>query len=179
MKNEQKIKDFLRKKELFEKDAHKILGTHEESRSRIITLNVSYDKLSSLNLKQDDLFRQALTCVERECYRAAHIMSWAALMDFLEEKVFEDGGRKIKKERPNWKVNSPEDLREEINEYQIVEALRSLGLCAKSEMKALHGLLNKRNECAHPTDYYPGLNDTLGYITEIINRTETLKHKRL
>ena len=179
MENEQKIKELLKKKKLFEDAAHQILGAHEDSKSRIVTLNSSYKELSLLNLKQDDLFRQAFTCIEKECYRAAHVMSWAAFMDFLEEKIFEDGGTKLNNERPNWSARNPEDIREEINEYQIVEVLRSLGLCTKSEMKGLHGLLNKRNECAHPTDYYPGLNDTLGYISEILKRAGTLKKKSL
>ncbi len=46
-------------------------------------------------------------------------------------------------------------------------------------MKALHGLLNKRNECAHPEDYYPSLNDTLGYLDEIFKRIGMLQSRTL
>ncbi len=171
------MQDWLGKIEKFKSASHKIFGTQEDSKSRIFNLNSSYESLKNLNVKQDDLFRQAFTCVEKECYRAAHVMAWAAFMDFIEEKLFEDGGTKLRVLRPNWTCSSVEDLRENIVEYQIIETLETIGLCAKSERKALHGLLNKRNECAHPTDYFPGLNDTLGYISELLSRVETLKKK--
>lgn len=173
------MQDWLNKAEKFKAAAHKILGIHEDSKSRIIALSSSYESLANLNVKQEDLFRQAFTCLEKECFRAAHVMAWAAFMDFVEEKLFEDGGKKLRTERSAWKANSIEDLRENVNEFQIVEVLEIVGLCVKSERKALHGLLNKRNECAHPTDYFPGLNDSLGYITELISRAEALKKKKV
>jgi hypothetical protein len=173
------VRKWLRRAQLFEGDAHKILGTHEDSSSRVVTLQSSYSTLAKLNLKQDDLFRQALTCVEKECYRAAHVMAWAAFMDFLEQKVVSDGCKKLAAIRPKWVIGSVDDLRETINEYQIIETALPLGLCTKSEMKALHGLLNKRNECAHPTDYFPGLNETLGFMSEVLSRLAHIKKKRL
>ena len=45
-------------------------------------------------------------------------------------------------------------------------------------MKALHGLLNRRNECAHPSDYFPDLNETLGYLSELFQRIEYLERRR-
>ena len=173
------MQDWLNKVEQFKLAAHRALGFHEDSKSRIISLSTSYETLKNLNVKQDDLFRQAFTCLERDCFRAAHVMAWAAFMDFIEGKLFEDGGRKLKALRSAWKVGSVDELRESVNEYQIVEVLEVVGLCLKSERKAIHGLLNKRNECAHPTDYFPGLNDTLGYITELVSRVQTLKKRHL
>ncbi|ACV80651.1 hypothetical protein [Nakamurella multipartita] len=41
-------------------------------------------------------------------------------------------------------------------------------------MKALQGLLAKRNECAHPGNYEPSINDTLGYLDEMMKRIEAL-----
>jgi len=49
----------------------------------------------------------------------------------------------------------------------------------KSEMKALHGLLNKRNECAHPSEYFPDLNETLGYISELLNRIRKIRERNI
>ena len=46
-------------------------------------------------------------------------------------------------------------------------------------MKALHGLLNKRNECVHPSDYYPDVNETLGFISELFTRAETLQKRSI
>lgn len=173
------ITDVFVRTRKFEKVAHSILGTHETSPSRIVLLENTYKQLSGLSLKQDELFRQALRCVENQLFRASHVMAWAGFMDFLEEKLSSDGFAKLKHSRPNWKFKSPEDFREQQTEHAIIEAAWDVGLCTKSEMKALHGLLNKRNECAHPTDYFPDLNETLGYFSELLKRIRVLQPKKL
>jgi len=161
----------------FESEAHTILGIHEEAPSRVVLLDASYSKLIGLSLAQDDLFRQALRCIESRLFRAAHVMAWAAFMDFFEHKLAEDGLKKIKAQYPNWNTKSVEDLRETVVEYQLIEASRKIGLCSKTEMKALHGLLNKRNECAHPSNYFPGYNEALGYLSELLQRIEAFMKK--
>lgn len=72
-----------------------------------------------------------------------------------------------------------EELREKYPEHQIVEVTRDVGLCQENETKALLGLLNKRNECAHPSEFYPGLNETLGFVSELLKRIEVLRKKHL
>src|SRR5262245_18233482 len=106
-------------------------------------------------------------------------MAWAAFMDFLEEKMASDGLKKLAGIRAKWKLGSAEDLREAANEFQLIEAARELGLCGKTEMKALHGLLNKRNECAHPSNFFPDLNQSLGYVSEILHRIDQIRQRRL
>jgi hypothetical protein len=161
----------------FTAEAHVILGKHESSPSRVVLLEDSYKKLAALSLKQDELMRQALRCMESKLYRASHVMAWAGFVDFLEEKLSTDGFTKLHAARAKWVFNTVEELRETYPEHQIIEASWDAGLCEKSEMKALHGLLNKRNECAHPSDFYPGLNESLGYFSELLQRIETLRRK--
>ncbi len=173
------IINLLKRAKVFEREAHKILSIHETSKSRLIILENSYRKLATLSLRQDDLLKQALRCIENDLFRAAHVMAWAGFMDFLEGKISSDGFIKIKSARPNWKITTIDYFREEIPEYQIIEVSSDLKLCTKSEVKALKGLLNKRNECAHPSNYYPGLNESLGYISEIIQRIINIQPKIL
>jgi len=106
-------------------------------------------------------------------------MAWAGFMDYLEEKIAVDNFDKLRKARPNWSIKTIEDLREHAPEYQIVEACKDIGLCSRNETRALLGLLNKRNECAHPSDYFPDLNEGLGFISEVLHRIEMLRHKTL
>jgi ribosomal protein S18 len=106
-------------------------------------------------------------------------MAWAAFMDFLELKLSSDGFKKLRVAYPRWNFKTIEDLREEVSEYQIIEATRKVGLCEKNQTKALQGLLNKRNECAHPSNFYPGLNETLGYISEVFQRIRAIQPKKL
>jgi hypothetical protein len=173
------LSDLLGKVRAFEREAHRILAVHEAAPSRLVLLEDTYKKLGALTLGQDDLLHQALRCIERELYRAAHVMAWAAFMDFLEEKLASDGLLKLRALRPAWKASSVEELRDNVVEYQLLEAARDLGLCGKTETKALQGLLSKRNECAHPSGYFPSMNETLGYVTEVLNRIGTLQPKTL
>lgn len=173
------LKLLLAKVKGFEQDAHALLATHEASGSRVVILEESYDKLTKLTLKQDELFRQALRCVEHQLFRAAHVLAWAGFMDLLEEKLASDGLVKLRAAKTGWKATTVEELRETVVEYQLIEAAKDLGLCTKTEMKALHGMLNKRNECAHPNDFYPDMNITLGYISELLTRVASLQTKTL
>lgn len=49
----------------------------------------------------------------------------------------------------------------------------------KGETRMLHGMLAKRNKCAHPSNYKPKFNDTLGYVTEAISWIEAVSQKIL
>lgn len=164
----------------FEIAAHSILGQHEgAARSRVYLIEQTYRAVDALSAKQTRLLHEATRCVEFGLLRSAHVMAWAALMDSLQEKLTADELKALRQIRPNWKASNLEDLREYVPESQMLDAAKELGLLSKNQAKALHGLLNKRNECAHPSGYEPGLNDTLGYVSEILSRIETLRDRRL
>lgn len=176
---ETRLADLVARARAFSAEAHAILGTVEAAPSRIVLLEKSYNDLTVLNLRQDDLMRQALRCIENSLFRAAHVMAWAALMDYLEEKLEGDGLKKVRRERPNWKGATMAEMREYVPERQLVEVTQAVGLCSKNEMNALIGLLNRRNECAHPSLYLPQLNETLGYISEVLQRLNLLSSRSL
>jgi hypothetical protein len=155
-------------------EANAILGTHESAPARIVTLEKSYADLGALSLDQDELFRESLRAVEVNLFRAAHVLAWAGFIDFLHEHLIPQHLAALKAEGPNWNLAAPEDLREHA-EYQVIEAGKTIGAYNKSMMKALHGLLNKRNECAHPTGYFPDLNEALGFIGELFKRIKQLQ----
>jgi len=106
------VQRLLRSSRAFVAEAHTILGKHESSLSRVVLLEDSYKKLTVLSLKQDELMRQALRCMESELYRASHVMAWAGFMDFLEETLASDGFVKLHAARVNWAFSSVEELRE-------------------------------------------------------------------
>lgn len=171
------INALVKRSSLLQYELHRILGVHETSKSRVVLLEESYKNLTALNLKQDDLMRQSLRCIENELFRAAHVMGWAAFIDFIHEKLASDSFVKLNTVRPVWKISSTEDLREHHTDYSVIEAGELAGLYNKSERKALHGLLAKRNEAAHPSNYYPGLNESLGYISELLSRINNLQSR--
>jgi hypothetical protein len=50
-----------------------------------------------------------------------------------------------------------------------------VGAYKNTMMHTLHGFLGRRNECAHPSDYFPDLNSTLGYVSDLIDRIKRLE----
>jgi hypothetical protein len=80
------IEQFLSRVNNFRNEARLILARHETSPERIITISASYERLSALSLKQDELFRQSLRCIESSLFRAAHVLYWAGFMDFTRRK---------------------------------------------------------------------------------------------
>jgi len=172
------VREVLRRVVRAEREARRILASHESAVARVITIEDTYDRLGKLTLSQDDLVRQALRAIQHGLYRSAVIMAWAAFMDFAEEKLASDGFKRVNATYPKWNITSVDDLRDKVPDYQIVGALRAVGLCAKSGEKALQGFLGQRNECAHPSDYYPDLNAALGFVSNVLDRIERMKPKQ-
>ncbi len=171
------LDEVLKRVSQMEEEAIGVLGNHDAATSaRVITLEETYGALSRLSVDQDELFREALRAVEMELFRAAHVLAWAGFVDFLHQYLWDHFETALQEEREAWKLKSPEDLRER-SDHAVIETGRAVGAYRKTVMKALHGLLNTRNECAHPTGYYPGLNETLGYISGVFGRISFLQEK--
>lgn len=158
----------------FEGEAHQLFGGIESSRSRTVTLDQSYKTLNGLSIRQDEIFRQSLRCVENDLFRAAHVMAWAGMADCLQTLVASDNFTALNLARPKWGVTSLDQLSESHTEHALIEAMSAMKMISKAESKALFGMLSKRNECAHPGDHFPTLNESLGYISEIFSRLEKM-----
>lgn len=157
-----------------ESEAREILASHEASTDRIVTLEGSYDALGRLSIDQDQLFRESLKALEVKLFQAAHVLAWAGFIDFLHQYLAAPGRlAALQAARPAWKIETPEDLRD-WGEFAVIEAGKVAGLYNKTTMKALHGCLNRRNECAHPSEYFPDLNTTLGFVGELFHRIAQL-----
>jgi hypothetical protein len=171
------IQSYSQKINNFRKDAHEILSIHESAKkSRVVMLHASFEKLKMLSIKEETLFKESLNCVENGFYRSAIVLSWVGFMHFVLEKIDVYGMQNVKLKKPSWNYSSIEELTEKQSEYAIIELLMEIGYCSKTEKKALHGLLNKRNECAHPSSHIPDINESLGYISELFKRIEQLQN---
>jgi hypothetical protein len=170
------LDEILARVAALEVEAREVLSGHEEAPERVITLEKSYDDLAKLSIDQDELFREALRAVEAGLYRAAHVLAWAGFIDFLHNHLWDHYETPLTGARPKWPMSSAEDLRDH-TDYGVIEAGRDAAAYNKTVMKALHGLLAKRNECAHPSDFYPDLNEALGYLGELSKRIDFLQKK--
>ena len=134
----------------------------------------------SIDLAESELLKLAQKCVDHDLYLPAYVMAWAAFMEFLFEKLSADGLVALRALHPAWQGDNIREIAEYVPEREFVESLKPLGFCTKNEQSGFVSLLQRRNECAHPTSgYRPGLNETLGYISELLNRTKALTEKSL
>ena len=173
MIRERVVREALARVADLESEAKAILATHEASGDRLISLEESYPTLNGLSLDQDELFRESLRAVQSGLFRAAHVLAWAGFIDFLHNFLVDEHGPALIAAMPNWTVSSPEDLREH-SDFQVIEAGKTAKVYKANTMRSLHGHLDRRNECAHPSDYFPDLNRTLGYVSELVDRIKRL-----
>lgn len=130
---------------------------------------------NSTDIANSELMKQARLCVDHELFLPAHVMAWAAFMEFLFEKLSADGLAAIRTIRPNWKGEDIYEMAEGVSEWEFVRTLKELGFCTKNQQDRFVALLGVRNDCAHPTSgYRPGLAVTNGYIEDLIDRTRPL-----
>lgn len=165
----------------FARDAHSLLSRFETAEaSRVVSVAYSRKQLFGLTLEQEDLFDESLKCISHGLYRAAIASAWLAFMDFLDSKLESDGLVKVRACRPKWiQSGSIDDLRESVNEYQRIEVAKELGLIDKATMKSLHGMLSTRNSCSHPGGYNPSFNSSLGFVSDLLDRTSLIQPKSL
>ncbi len=173
-----RIAEVLRRLRLFESDANSLLAQYETSKARVFVLEKSYRQLGKLTLEQDDLLRQALRSIEHELYRSAFVMAWAAFMDFIENRLAEDSFVALNEAFPKMNVKNISDLRDKVSDFDQVGAMRQVGFCSKIEEKGLKGMLSRRNESAHPSTFYPGQNEALGFVSETLQRIRTLRDRK-
>lgn len=141
-----------------------ILSKYEASPKRAIVIEKTYRKLNALNSKQEGLIRESLKCIEVYLFRASIILAWAAFIDFLEDLLLKKVHRSMTKEK----------FQDTFGDSNVIDQLKSNGLVTTIQERSMRALLYKRNECAHPSSYTPDINQTLGYVAEIIERLRTL-----
>jgi hypothetical protein len=72
----ERIRSVVERAAIFQAEAHALLETYEDAhQSRVIKLGDVLGRLTALNLRQENLFRQALRCAENGLYLAAHVMA--------------------------------------------------------------------------------------------------------
>lgn len=162
------IEELLQRVNNFHSECSSLLGKHEDAlATRVFHARQTLERVNTLSFEQSDALKQAVRCVESGLFKAAFVIAWTAPADLLlglgERKKAE-----IKVVRPKWEYHDKTSLSETQSDYAIIEALKEGKVIGKSDMKTLHGLLHRRNQCAHPSQVHPDANAALGYISETI-----------
>ncbi len=158
--------------QLFERDAHRILGGIENSKSRIVSMHATKAKLESSSRYVRDLFSEAVSCLENENNRAAIVMSWSGFFFQFCKDFWEHEQARLKGYN-NWKITSLDELLERAD-GEVLTAAERLQFITARRRRGLDGRLSRRNDCAHPSPYIPNSNQAIGFVDEMIE--ETFKH---
>jgi hypothetical protein len=160
----------------FEREAAEILGRSDSAVTpRAFNAHEALKKVSTLSISQADLLKQAVRCIEVEVFRAAIVMAWAAVADLiLELAVLEhDEVTRVR----SWSYADKATLGESQAEFNVIETLHVAKVLTKGQKKSLQGMLHRRNECAHPSGYFPGANEALGFLDEAIHFSRKLSDR--
>jgi hypothetical protein len=103
-------------------------------------------------------------------------VAWAAFVDFFHDYLEQKGLHHLQAIRDKWKLTSRDHLSDQTG-YALIQAGKDAGFYGKSVTKGLHGLLHRRNECAHPGAHAPDFNESLGYMSELLQRLKYLRDK--
>jgi hypothetical protein len=122
----------------FEEAAHKLLRMHEGAASRVVDARMSLARVSALSVKQEDMLKQSVRCIEVEVFRAAHVLAFGAFIDYLHEIAARKNFAALNAARPKWGgLTSVEDLRENHTDHSVIDALEAANLITKSEKKGV------------------------------------------
>lgn len=165
------ISSWVNKAKKAEREAHLVLAKHATSPSRVVLLEDLVKLLSGSPVDVQDYFKESITCLEQELFRAAVVMSWAGHFHVYSEMLFSKHEADIKSARPKWSFSDVNELKENYPESQIIDVGKEVKFTKKAHLKILHGQLSIRNQCAHPTMYRPSLNSAIGYVDEMIRQT--------
>ncbi|HLI46127.1 MAG TPA: hypothetical protein VKU94_02940 [Geobacterales bacterium] len=151
------------------REVNKILENFENSIHRVVTIQDMYSRLDTLSIRQDRLLREAIDCIRFKLFRASIVLAWSAMSDLLIEIYF----KRIDQSKTFDEVSN------EFNDNRLIEQLRARRLIDKQTEKLLKGNLAIRDEFAHPSLYEPDLNQSLGYMSQILAIMSSLKGKAL
>jgi len=117
------VRDLLSAIQAFKEEAHQILAPYEDSvDSRVFLLRKqTLSDLSSLNVKQEAMLRQALELAQLGYNKPAIVMSWAALMDWIGNKLISEYSPQLRSRFPKAKWKSLEDLGEKVTEFDLID----------------------------------------------------------
>jgi hypothetical protein len=164
-----RLRDVIDRVEALRQDHVRIASEAQSSRSRAASVEVTLRNIQALSGRQAELLKEAALAASYGLYRPAHVAGFAALVDGLHQRVDrlgQLGG--VAAVRPKWKLGSVDDL-QEYSDFQVGDACKEAGVITRNQAKSFHGLLHRRNQCAHPTGYSPSLDETLGFLTESLN----------
>ncbi len=121
--------------------------------------------------------REAQECIRHGLCRAAHVSAWNGFVGLAMALLSANDFAAVRMLRPTWKGSTAEELAMRTPGAQLLGMLEKLELCDNDQVDQLPLLLQRRNDCAHPTSYDPTLAETLDYVSAVESAGKRLLSK--
>ena len=127
-------------------------------------------EVAALSAMSSAEFGTAHHALEQKLLRPAHVAAWNGYVALALMRMANDDFEALRRVRPNWAVTSVEDLAMRTPGRTLIDLLVELSLVDADQEFALAELLQRRNDCAHPTSFVPTRAQTADYLDDILDR---------
>ncbi|MCW2800501.1 MAG: hypothetical protein JWQ70_1973 [Aeromicrobium sp.] len=115
-------------------------------------------------------FSTAHLALEYKLMRPAHVAAWNGYVALALMRMANDDFHALRRIRPKWDVTSIEDVAMRTPGRTLIDLLVELRIVGADQEFALAALLQRRNDCAHPTSFEPTIEQTADYLDDILDR---------
>ena len=161
------LRDLVDEVTALDADHRTVVGAVAKTKARAATVEAALHTIHGLTTRQTDLLTEAALAIRFGLYRSAFVSAFAAVADELTERIDRKGHLATIAAARRWKLTTVEDLQDQ-SDFNVAEAAKDATTISKAQMKSFHGLLHRRNQCAHPSGYTPTLDEALGYVSEVV-----------
>jgi hypothetical protein len=165
-----------------------LLAELEEMQTCVLNQSAVSDKLKTLpdrlNLTptQSALLDETKRCLECEAYRAAMVMGWSLVYDYIRWWIWDNPpklkdfntvfvSKKNRKGQPYTAIVKYEDFYG-LQESDVLRFACEAQLWGDKELRSLIEHLDRRNDFAHPSFKHPDSTQAIGYISGLLSLIE-------
>lgn len=175
--------------------APKPIKVTKKTQTQIDDVREKFENIgASLTHDEVEYIGEALSCLEKHCFKAAILMIWAAsisrILMFIEKDITDfNNASKAMESKPKSiykhiakqfqkNATSIDEIRVNSNDRQLLSYIYFKNLISETQCKKLLANYNTRCDCAHPTDIKLSPNEVISVfdnIHDLIFSNKTLK----
>jgi len=178
--NKINLDNIIKSAKQFEADSQKLFAQFEGNPHKTNFWPETISKVESLQDETKKKFlKEAIGCAEKEFFRAAIVLAWCAISDYLRDictKYNDYLYSCIKEDKKNQDDKKDlEEIKVKNNDSRLIDVICKYKLITPQNKKDLIDLLNDRNKAAHPSDEDFTQTITFSFIQKqviVINKIE-------
>lgn len=124
------------------------------------------------NAHTKNFLEEAVSCLERDLFRAAVVLSWVGAVSLLYDYVIQNHLGKFNAEASrrdkNWRNATTTDELARMKEHDFLNVLEAISVIGKNVKQELQNCLTLRNGCGHPNSLKIGQQRAAAHVETLI-----------